>query len=190
MHSIDFVELGDHIHMLISDEIYEIDRVILGPQMSTPFRLVFEAASIQTVTIVPSIFPHYIVQTPFVLIPNVDEVQTPYVDVSQTPCVDDAHISDVQYVIRGDRVIRVETTTTPEGLIHMVMVGRATCIVFSNDDLTSEGSGHTRSIYIFIGCSGRRVSSVLLDNGLALNVCSLATVIALGYAPSDFGPST
>ncbi|RVW43621.1 hypothetical protein CK203_104171 [Vitis vinifera] len=37
---------------------------------------------------------------------------------------------------------------------------------------------------------GRRVSSVLLDNGSALNVCPLATTIALGYAPSNFGPST
>ena len=37
---------------------------------------------------------------------------------------------------------------------------------------------------------GRRVSFVLLDNGSTSNVCPLATTIALGYAPSDFGPST
>ncbi|RVW61729.1 hypothetical protein CK203_065624, partial [Vitis vinifera] len=36
----------------------------------------------------------------------------------------------------------------------------------------------------------RRVSSILLDNGFALNVCPLVTVIALGFSPSDFGPST
>ena len=93
-------------------------------------------------------------------------------------------------LIRALSQIRVETTTIPEGLIHMVTVGRATCIVFSNDDLTLEGLGHMRSFYISIGCSGRRVSSVLLDNGSALNVCSLAIVIALGYTPSDFGSST
>ena len=29
-----------------------------------------------------------------------------------------------------------------------------------------------------------------MDNGSALNVCPLATAIALGFAPSDFGPST
>ena len=105
MHSIDFAELDDHIHMLSWDElepepivsckIYEIGRVILAPQMSTPFRLVPEAASVQTITIEPLNFPHYSVQTSFVLIPDVDEVQTSYVDVSQTPCVDDAHTSDV-----------------------------------------------------------------------------------------------
>ena len=37
--------------------------------------------------------------------------------------------------------------------------------------------------------SGRRVPSVLLDNGSALNVCPLVTAIALGFSPSDFGPS-
>ena len=67
---------------------------------------------------------------------------------------------------------------------------RATCIVFSNDDLPHEDSDHTRSLYITVGCSSHRVPSILLDNGSALNVCPLATAIALGYAPSDFGPST
>ncbi|RVW37276.1 hypothetical protein CK203_088176 [Vitis vinifera] len=72
----------------------------------------------------------------------------------------------------------------------MVTAGRATCIVFSDDDLPPEGSDHMRPLHISVGCSGRRVPSVLLDNGSALNVCPLATAIALGYAPSDFGPST
>ncbi|RVW58211.1 Transposon Tf2-12 polyprotein [Vitis vinifera] len=36
----------------------------------------------------------------------------------------------------------------------------------------------------------RRVPSVLLDNGSALNVCPLVTAIALGFSPDDFGPST
>ncbi|RVW89168.1 Retrovirus-related Pol polyprotein from transposon 17.6 [Vitis vinifera] len=86
--------------------------------------------------------------------------------------------------------IRVETTTTPKRLIHMMTAGRATCIVFSNDDLPPGGLDHVRPLYITIGCSDRRVPSVLLDNGSALNVCPLATAIALGFAPLDFGPST
>ncbi|RVW18583.1 hypothetical protein CK203_107957, partial [Vitis vinifera] len=116
MHSIDFAEFDDHIHMLswdepepeplVSDEIHEIGRVTLGPWMSTPFRLTPEVASVQTTTIEPLTFPHYSVRTPFVLISNVVEVKTQYVDVSQTPHVDDAHTSNVQYVIRGGRVIR------------------------------------------------------------------------------------
>ena len=70
----------------------------LGPQMPVPFRLVPEAASIQTVIVKPLIFPYYSVQTPFVLIPDVDEVRAPYVD--------DSHTSDIQYVIRGGRVVQ------------------------------------------------------------------------------------
>ena len=86
--------------------------------------------------------------------------------------------------------IQVETTTTPKGLIHMMTVDKATCIVFLDDDLPPEGLDHTCPLYITVGCSGHRVPSILLDNGSALNVYPLATAIALGYAPSDFGPST
>ena len=107
-HFIDFAELDDYIHMLSWDEsepgpiisygVYEISRVTLGPQMSTPFKLVPEAALVQTTTVEPLIFPHYSVQTPFVFIPDVIKVQTPYVD--------DIHTSDVQYVIREGQVVR------------------------------------------------------------------------------------
>ena len=186
-------------------------------------------------------FPCYSVQTPFVLIPNVDEVHT--------SDVDDVHTPDIQYVIRRGRVvqqkpptgarplksavshkkvrreddetvveypgspisiwslltssithrnaliraliqIKVETTTSLEGLIHMMTVGRATCIVFSDDDLPPEGPDLTRHLYISFGCSGHRFPYVLLKNDSALNVFSLATAIALGYAPLEFNPST
>ena len=45
-------------------------------------------------------------------------------------------------------------------------------------------------MHISVGCLGHRVPSILLDNGFALNVCPIATVIALGYGPIDFKPST
>ena len=93
-------------------------------------------------------------------------------------------------LIRALSQIRIDTTTTSEGLIHMMTTDRVTYIVFSDHDLPPEGSDHTHPLYITVGCSGHRVSSVLLDNGSALNVYPLATVIALGYVPSDFGPST
>ncbi|KAL6315066.1 hypothetical protein AAG906_030919 [Vitis piasezkii] len=92
-------------------------------------------------------------------------------------------------LIRALSQIRVETSTTPKGLIHMMTADRATCIVFSADDLPPEGSDHT-PLYITVVYLGHRVPSVLLDNGSALNACPLATAIALGFAPSDFGPFT
>ena len=60
-------------------------------------------------------------------------------------------------------------------------VDRATCIVSSDNDLPPEGSDHVRALFIDVACSGRRVSSV--------NVCPLVTAIALGFSPSNFGPS-
>ena len=64
------------------------------------------------------------------------------------------------------------------------------CIVFSDDDLPLEGSSHIRPLYISVACSGHRLSTILLNNGSALNVCPLATAIALGFYPSDFRLST
>ena len=72
--------------------------VTLRPQMPVHFRLVPKTALVQTTTVEPLTFPHYSVQTPFVFIPDVDEVRAPYVD--------DIHTSDIQYAIRRSRVVR------------------------------------------------------------------------------------
>ena len=101
IHFLDFDEIDDHVHMLSEDDsdpepimpdvIYKMSGVTLGPRMPAPFRLVPEAASVQTATVQPLILPHYSVQVPFILIPDVEGVQAPHVDDSQTP--------DVQYIL-------------------------------------------------------------------------------------------
>ena len=73
-------------------------------------------------------------------------------------------------LVRALGQIRVDTATTLEELIHMLTADRATCIVFSDDDLPLEGSNHVRPLFIDVVCSGRRVPSVLLDNGFAQNI--------------------
>ena len=93
-------------------------------------------------------------------------------------------------MIRALSQIGVDTATIPEGLIRFLTTDRATCLVFSDDDIPHEGLIHICPLFIDVACSGHRVSSVLLDNGSALNVCQLVTAIALGFLPSDFGPST
>ena len=92
--------------------------------------------------------------------------------------------------IRALSRIRVDMTTSPKGLIHKLTASRASCIVFSEDNLPPEGSDYTRPFHISVDCLGRHAPSVLLDNGSALNFCPLATAIALGYGPTDFEPST
>ena len=93
-------------------------------------------------------------------------------------------------LIRALSLICVKISTTSEGLIHMMITDKATCIVFSANDLPLESFDRTRSIYISVVCSGHKVTSLLLDNGYALNVCPLATIVALDFTPSVFGPST
>ena len=72
----------------------------------------------------------------------------------------------------------------------MLTASRASCIVFSEDDLLPEGSDHTRPLHISVDFLGRRVSSVLLDNGSALNIYRPSIAIALGYRLTNFDPST
>ena len=72
----------------------------------------------------------------------------------------------------------------------MLTANRATCIVFSVDDLSLRGSDHTLPLYIFVGCFAHRVPSILLDNGSALKVCPLATTVALSFRPSNFDSSS
>ena len=91
-------------------------------------------------------------------------------------------------LIRALSHIRVDTATTPEGLIHFLTADKAACIAFSDDDLQPEGSDHVRPLFIDVSCSGRWVPSVLLDNGSALNVCPLVT--ALGFSLTNFRPSS
>ena len=86
--------------------------------------------------------------------------------------------------------IRVDTATTLEGLIHILIIDRASCIVFSDDDLPLEGSYHIRPLYISIACLSYRVSSILLDNDFALNVYPFVTNITLGFSSDDFESST
>nr|CAN76542.1 hypothetical protein VITISV_037553 [Vitis vinifera] len=59
--------------------------------------LVPKTTSVQTTIVVSLTFPHYNAQMLFVLISDVEKVRTPFVD--------DARIPDIQYVIRGGRVV-------------------------------------------------------------------------------------
>ncbi|RVW15479.1 hypothetical protein CK203_096449 [Vitis vinifera] len=199
--------------------IYEMSEVALGPRTPAPFRLVPESALVQAAT-APHSVDHQTPDVQYILWGGRVLRQPPPTAAARplggTSSQEEVRVEDDEILrqlqstqarisiwsllasssthrdalTRALSQIRVDTTTTLEGLIHMMTAGRATCIVFSDDDLPPEGSGHTRPLYISVGCSGRRVPSVFLDNGSALNVCPLAIAIALGYAPFDFGPST
>ncbi|RVW67594.1 Retrovirus-related Pol polyprotein from transposon 17.6 [Vitis vinifera] len=215
IHPMDLIE-DDSIHMLSWDDglpkpivlhdSYEIDGVSLVPQAPAPFSLIPDEALFQLTHPTPLVIGCQDTFVSFTLWPEDDDsagreiqIVTRSGRIAQPPPPavrpfegttsheevrreDDEVLRQLQStqarisiwsllasssthrdaLIRALSQIRVETTTTPEGLIHMMTAGRATCIVFSDDDLPPD----------------------------ALNVCPLATAIALGFAPSDFGPST
>ncbi|RVW83544.1 hypothetical protein CK203_054224 [Vitis vinifera] len=149
MHSIDFVEFDDRIHMLsgddsepepiVSDEIYEMSGVTLGPRMPVPFRLVPE--------MLIRFRLHMLMMFTLLMYSMLSAGKV----VRQQPPAAARPLegrlprrsTHRDALIQALSQIRVETTTIPKGLIHMVTVCKATYIVFSNDDLPSEGSSHT-----------------------------------------------
>ncbi|XP_071926061.1 uncharacterized protein [Coffea arabica] len=58
----------------------------------------------------------------------------------------------------------------------------ANYITFSDEDLTSEGIGHNKALYISVRCNGKLLPRVLIDNGSALNICPRNTLIKLGLS--------
>ena len=108
IHFLDFVDSDDHVctmswddmdpEPIELDDIYEMSSMSLGPQVPTHFRLFPETASVHASIVEPPTSTRYSVQTPFVLVPDVEEFQAPHRDDPQTP--------DVQYILRGGRVLR------------------------------------------------------------------------------------
>ena len=54
-------------------------------------------------------------------------------------------------MIRALSRIQVDTTTSPESLIHMLTTGRVSCIVFSEDDSTRREVMGTLTLELMIG---------------------------------------
>jgi len=63
-------------------------------------------------------------------------------------------------------------------------------ISFTDDELPSEGRKHTLPMHIIVKCEGMIVTRVLIDNGLALNVCLMSTLECLNVDTSLIRPTT
>ncbi|XP_071939079.1 uncharacterized protein [Coffea arabica] len=62
-------------------------------------------------------------------------------------------------------------------------------IIFSDDELPTEGIGHNRALYITVRCNGKMLPKVLIDNGSALNICPWSTLEKLGLQDVKLRPS-
>ena len=100
IHFLDFVVDDDVIHMLSWDDLvpepivsygsYEVDGITLSPQTPMPLRMIHDVAPMQLLAPRPMTHSRHTTQTPFIL----------------TPCEDHTNSHNIQYVIRGGRVVR------------------------------------------------------------------------------------
>ncbi|XP_027166738.1 uncharacterized protein LOC113766785 [Coffea eugenioides] len=60
----------------------------------------------------------------------------------------------------------------------------------SDKDLTVEGIGHNKALYISVCCNGKLLPRVLIDNGSALNICPWNTLVKLGVQEAKLRRST
>ena len=79
------------------------------------------------------------------------------------------------------------TNSSFEGMVSMVFATNQ--VSFSDDELPLEGRDHTQTLHIVVKCEDMIVARVLIDNGLALNVCLMATLEHLKVDMSLIWPS-
>ncbi|KAF5933234.1 hypothetical protein HYC85_029405 [Camellia sinensis] len=60
---------------------------------------------------------------------------------------------------------------------------------YRGKELPSEGSAHNKPLYISIECREKWILVVLVNTGLAINVCPCHTTYAIGLKPTDFVPT-
>ena len=80
------------------------------------------------------------------------------------------------------------TESTFEGMVSIVLVTNQ--ISFTDDELPSKGRDHTLPMHIIVKCEDMIIAKVLIDNGLALNVCPMSILERLNVDTSLIRPTT
>ncbi|KAF5931063.1 hypothetical protein HYC85_031936 [Camellia sinensis] len=95
-----------------------------------------------------------------------------------------------QAVLSAMDKAKLSIETTPEQLVGLVVLEGATpTLTFSDKELPSEGSAHNKPPYISVACWEKCVLVVLVDTGLAINVCPCRTTYAICLKLIDFVPT-
>ncbi|KAI8551028.1 hypothetical protein RHMOL_Rhmol06G0153100 [Rhododendron molle] len=85
----------------------------------------------------------------------------------------------------------IQADITPEAMVSLILPPTSKhTVVFTDKDLPVEGVDHNRPLHISVKCRGLWVSTVLIDNGSAINVCPMRVACRLGLAKKDFAPSS
>ena len=80
------------------------------------------------------------------------------------------------------------TDSSFEGMVSLVLATNQ--VSFSDDELPLKGRDYTLAMHIVVKCEDMIVARVFINNGSALNVCSMATLKRLKVDMSLIKPST
>ncbi|XP_058208176.1 uncharacterized protein LOC131321189 [Rhododendron vialii] len=86
--------------------------------------------------------------------------------------------------------LKVSSGITPDELVALIKtIPIKHAITFTDRDLPSKGTDHNKPLHLTLKCHGKWVPVILIDNGLAINVCPFRVAYCLGYKKKDFSPS-
>ena len=100
----------------------------------------------------------------------------------------DVHRKALLKVLKEARVPTSATESTFKGMVSTVLATNQ--ISLSDDELPPEGRDHTLPMHIIVKCEDMIVARVLIDSGLALNVCPMSTLERLNVDTSLIHPTT
>ncbi|PKI67386.1 hypothetical protein CRG98_012223 [Punica granatum] len=110
-----------------------------------------------------------------------------------------AHISLLALLLSSEphreALLRVLTSaqvpkeTPPDRIEETVSSIFSNTVSFSDDELPSEGWTHSRALHIVCKCNNHIIGRVMIDNGSALNVCSMTTLKQMNVDLNRVRPS-
>ena len=100
----------------------------------------------------------------------------------------DVHREAFLKVLKETCVPTSATESAFKGIISTVLATNQ--ISLTDDELPLEGREHTLPTLIIVKCKDMIVARVLIDNGLALNVCPMSTLERLNVDTSLIRPNT
>ncbi|PKI68255.1 hypothetical protein CRG98_011335 [Punica granatum] len=84
---------------------------------------------------------------------------------------------------------QVPKETPPDRIEETIGSIFSNTISFSDDELPSEGWSHSRALHIVCKCNNYIIGRVMIDNGSALNVCSVTTLKQMNVDLNRVHPS-
>ncbi|PKI66795.1 hypothetical protein CRG98_012801 [Punica granatum] len=101
----------------------------------------------------------------------------------------EAFMKIVKALLRVLTTAQVPKETPPDRIEETVGSIFSNTILFSDDELPSEGCSHSRALHIVCKCNNYIIGRVMIDNGFALNVCPVTTLKQMNVDLNRVRPS-